>query len=110
MGLRGQLRLSGALGVRDVLDCTAFSSPLQETQTSGMSRQIQEKRMPQNSDSNPEDLHTKAAYAHAAAAHGHSTGDYASAQELARRALEYSLEALKQTEEISKDTPQSMQV
>jgi hypothetical protein len=66
--------------------------------------------MPQNSYSNPEDLHTKAAYAHAAAAHGHSTGDYASAQELARKALGYSVEALKQTEEVAKGAPQSMQV
>jgi hypothetical protein len=37
--------------------------------------------MYQNSESNPADLHAKAAYAHAAAAHEHSTGDYASAQE-----------------------------
>jgi hypothetical protein len=66
--------------------------------------------MPHNSDSNPADLHAKAAYAHATAAHGHSTGDYASAQELARRAFGYSAEALKQTEEIAKDTSQSVQV
>lgn len=66
--------------------------------------------MTRNSDSNPADLHAKAAYADAAAAHGHSTGDFASAQELARRALEYSLEALKQTEEITKDTRQSVRV
>jgi hypothetical protein len=66
--------------------------------------------MTRNSDSNPKDFHTKAAYAHAAAAHRHSTGDYASAQELARKALGYSVEALKQTEEIAKGVPQSMQV
>jgi|GEM_PF-3541102 len=47
--------------------------------------------MTQNSDSNPEDLHTKAAYAHAAAAHGYSAGDYASDQELARKAFGYSV-------------------
>ena len=66
--------------------------------------------MTRNSDSNLKDLHTKAAYAHAAAAHGHSTGDYASAQELARKALGYSVEALRQTEEIAKGAPQSLQV
>jgi hypothetical protein len=55
------------------------------------------------------ELHTKAAYAHAAAAHVHSTGDHASAQELARKALGYSLEALKHTEEITQSAPQSMQ-
>jgi len=66
--------------------------------------------MHKNSESNPADLHAKAAYAHAAAAHGHSTGDYATAQELARKALGYSMEALKQTEEIAKGAPQSMQV
>ncbi|HEY5212301.1 MAG TPA: hypothetical protein VIJ38_04685, partial [Acidobacteriaceae bacterium] len=62
-----------------------------ETQGSRRSRQIQEKPMTQNSDSNPEDLHTKAAYAHAAAAHGYSAGDYASDQELARKAFGYSV-------------------
>ena len=54
-------------------------------------------------------INTKAAYAHAAAAHVHSTGDHASAQELARKALGYSLEALKHTEEITQSAPQSMQ-
>ena len=56
------------------------------------------------------ELHIKAAYAHEAAAHGHSTGDHASAQELARKALGYSVEAVKHTEEIAKSAPQSMQV
>jgi hypothetical protein len=61
-------------------------------------------------DSHLAELHTKAAYAHEAAAHGHSTGDHASAQELARKALGYSLEAVKHTEEIAQSAPQSMQV
>jgi len=61
-------------------------------------------------DSHISDLHTKAAYAHAAAAHVHSTGDHASAQELARKALGYSVEAVKRTEEVAKSAPQSMQV
>ena len=56
------------------------------------------------------ELHTQAAYAHAAAAHEHSTGDHASAQELARKALGYSVDAFKHTEEIAKSAPQSMQV
>jgi hypothetical protein len=63
-----------------------------------------------NTESHLADLHTKAAYAHAAAAHVHSTGDHASAQELARKALGYSVEAVKCTEEIAKSAPQSMQV
>jgi hypothetical protein len=50
------------------------------------------------------ELHTKAAYAHIAAAHEHSTGDHASAQELARKALGDSVEATRYTEEIAKDT------
>ncbi|SPE31361.1 conserved hypothetical protein [Candidatus Sulfotelmatomonas gaucii] len=60
-------------------------------------------------DSQLVELHTKAAYAHEAAAHEHSTGDHASAQELARKALEYSVEAVKHTEEIAQTAPQSMQ-
>jgi hypothetical protein len=63
-----------------------------------------------NEESHPAELHTKAAYAHAAAAHVHSTGDHASAQELARKALGYSVEAVKRTEEIAKGAPQSMRV
>lgn len=69
-----------------------------------------EKKMTQIKDSQVADLHTRAAYAHTAAALGHSTGDHASAQELARKALGYSVEALNHTEEIAKDGPQSMQV
>ncbi|MGD0480138.1 MAG: hypothetical protein ABSA42_08205 [Terracidiphilus sp.] len=63
-----------------------------------------------NEESNPAELHTKAAYAHAAAAHVHSTGDHASAQELARKALGCSMEAVKRTEEVAESAPQSMQV
>ena len=59
-------------------------------------------------DSDLMELHTKAAYAHEAAAHGHSTGDHASAQELARKALGYSVEAVRHTEEIAKSAPQFM--
>jgi hypothetical protein len=66
--------------------------------------------MTESKDSHIADLHTKAAYAHAAAAHVHSTGDHASAQELAKRALGYSVEAFKHTEEVAKSVPQSMQV
>ena len=59
-------------------------------------------------DSHLAELHTKAAYAHEAAAHGHSTGDHASAQELARKALGY-LEVVGHTGEIAKSEPQSME-
>jgi hypothetical protein len=65
--------------------------------------------MTDNEDLHTANLHTKAAYAHAAAAHVHSTGDHASAQQLAKKALGYSVEALKHTEEIVKGAPQSMQ-
>jgi hypothetical protein len=63
-----------------------------------------------NKELHPAELHTKAAYAHAAAAHVHSTGDHAAAQELARKALGYSVDAVKRTEEIAKNAPQSMRV
>jgi len=63
-----------------------------------------------NQDSHPSELHTRAAYAHAAAAHVHSTGDHATAQELARKALGYSADAVKLTEEVAKSVPQFMQV
>ena len=61
-------------------------------------------------DSQLTELHSKAAYAHEAASHEHSTGDHASARELARKALGYSVEAVKRTEEVAKSAPQSMQV
>ena len=64
--------------------------------------------MTRSKDSHLAELHTKAAYAHAAAAHVHSTGDHASAQELARKALGYSVEALKHTDQIAQSAPQSM--
>jgi len=72
------------------------------------SRENQQKTMTGTRESHLEELHTQAAYAHAAAAHVHSTGDHASAQELARKALGYSVEALKYTEEIAQTAPQSM--
>ena len=65
--------------------------------------------MTRNSDSHPVELHTQAAYAHEAAAHVHSTGDHESAQELARKALGYSVKALKQTEKIAQTAPQTIQ-
>jgi hypothetical protein len=74
------------------------------------SRENQEKTMTESNESHLAELHTQAAYAHAAAAHVHSTGDHASAQELARKALGYSVEALKHTEEIAQSTPQTMKV
>lgn len=61
-----------------------------------------------NSQSLVSELHSQAAYAHAAAAHVHSTGDHASGQELARKALEHSVEAFKQTEEMVQNVPQSI--
>jgi hypothetical protein len=56
------------------------------------------------------ELHTKAAYAHTAAAYSHSTGDHASGQELARKALGDSVEAVKHSEEIAKDATLSLEV
>jgi len=56
------------------------------------------------------DLHTKAAYAHTAAAYSHSTGDHASAKELAKKALNDSVEAVRYSEEIAKDAPTTLEV
>ncbi len=66
--------------------------------------------MTESQHSQAVDLHTKAAYAHIAAAHEHSTGDHASAQQLAKKALGDSVEAVKCTEEIAKGAPRSIQV
>ena len=52
-------------------------------------------------DAHITELHTKAAYAHTAAAFGHSTGDHASTLDLARNALECSVEAVKYTEKVA---------
>jgi hypothetical protein len=66
--------------------------------------------MTQIEPSSVADLHTKAAYAHTAAAYSHSTGDHASAQELAKKALSDSVEAVRHSEELAKDAPISMEV
>jgi hypothetical protein len=71
-------------------------------------RDKQEKKMTGNSESHVAELHSQAAYAHTAAAHVHSTGDHASAQELARKALEHSVEAFRLAEEMIQNTPQSI--
>jgi len=68
-----------------------------------------EETMAESKDSLVVELHTKAAYAHIAAAHEHSSGDHASAQDLAKKALRDSREAVKYTEEIAKGAPQAMQ-
>jgi hypothetical protein len=49
------------------------------------------------------ELHTRAAYAHTAAAHQHSTGDHASPLDLARKALECSVEAVKYSEKVTQE-------
>ena len=69
-----------------------------------------EETMAESKESLVVELHTKAAYAHIAAAHEHSTGDHASPQQLARKALGDSVEAVKYSEGIAKDTPRSMEV
>jgi len=70
---------------------------------------IQEKTMTQNEKVLVADLHTKAAYAHTAAAYSHSTGDHASAQELAKKALSDSVAAVQYSEKIAKDTPPALE-
>jgi hypothetical protein len=65
-----------------------------------------EKTMTENKDALVSELHTRAAYAHTAAAYSHSTGDHASAQELARKALGDSVAAVKYTEKIAQAAPQ----
>jgi hypothetical protein len=69
-----------------------------------------EKTMNQSEQAHLAELHTKAAYAHIAAAHQHSTGDHASVQELAKRALGDSVEAVKYSEGIAQDAPRSLEV
>jgi hypothetical protein len=64
---------------------------------------IQEKTMTQSEETHVADLHTKAAYAHTAAAYSHSTGDHASAQQLAKKALGDSVAAVQYSEKIAKD-------
>jgi hypothetical protein len=59
--------------------------------------------MTETNDTVVAELHTQAAYAHIAAAHEHSTGDHASAQELAHKALGDSVKAVRRTEEIARD-------
>ncbi len=54
--------------------------------------------MTQTGNAHIAELHTRAAYAHTAAAYGHSTGDHASTLELAKDALNRSVEAVKYTE------------
>ena len=66
--------------------------------------------MTQSEQARLAELHTKAAYAHIAAAHGHSTGDHASLQELSKKALGDSVEAVKYSEGIAKEVPPSLDV
>jgi hypothetical protein len=56
------------------------------------------------------DMHTKAAYAHTAAAFSHSTGDHASGQDLAKKALEDSVEAVKYSDSIADDAPRAIRL
>jgi hypothetical protein len=56
------------------------------------------------------DMHTKAAYAHTAAAFSHSTGDHASGQDLAKKALEDSVEAVKYSDSIADDAPPAIRL
>jgi hypothetical protein len=73
-----------------------------------VARRRVEKTMTENKDAIVLELHTRAAYAHTAAAYSHSTGDHASAQELARKALGDSVAAVKYTEKIAQAAPQSI--
>ena len=65
--------------------------------------------MAENNDAVIADLHSRAAYAHRAAAYSHSTGDHAWAQDLAKKALRASAEAVKYLEEIAKEPPQAIE-
>jgi len=66
--------------------------------------------MTQTENSHILELHTKAAYAHTAAAHEHSSGDHESPLDLARKALECSVEAVKYTEKVATEGPVSAEV
>jgi hypothetical protein len=65
--------------------------------------------MTQSEETHVADLHTKAAYAHTAASYSHSTGDHASAQELAKKALSDSLAAVQYSEEVAKSAPPTIE-
>ncbi len=58
--------------------------------------------MPEANDFHVAELHSQAAYAHTAAACLHSSGDHATAQELAQKAMKTSAEAVRLSEEIAK--------
>jgi len=73
------------------------------------------KRLPEcgghNAQSNQDyaaDLHIYAAHAHTAAAAAHHRGDDEAAGELSARAQEYSTESRRETEEISRRTPERL--
>jgi hypothetical protein len=56
------------------------------------------------------EMHTKAAYAHTAAAFSHSSGDHASGQELARKALGDSVTAVLYSDSIADETPRMIRL
>jgi hypothetical protein len=56
--------------------------------------------MPQSTHERVAELHSLAEHAHAAAAVAHGKGDHFTAHELSKKALEYSMNAYRQSEEL----------
>jgi hypothetical protein len=57
--------------------------------------------MPQSTHDRVAELHNLASHAHAAAAAAHAKGDHLTAHELSRQALEHSMNAYKNSEELA---------
>jgi hypothetical protein len=66
-------------------------------------RSGQEITMPQSNHGQAAELHNLAEHAHAAAAAAHQKGDHLSAHELSKKALEYSMNAHRHSEQLSQE-------
>jgi hypothetical protein len=62
----------------------------------------QENTMPQSSHDRTAELHNLAEHAHAAASAAHTKGDHLTGHELSKKALEHSMNAHRQSEEMVK--------
>jgi hypothetical protein len=66
--------------------------------------------MAEDKDTLAADMHTRAAYSHTAAAFSHSTGDHASGQDLAKKALGDSVSAVLYSDAIADDAPRAIRL
>jgi hypothetical protein len=63
--------------------------------------------MPQSTHDRAAELHNQAEHAHASAAAAHKAGDHLTAHELSKKALEYSQNAFKLSEELVEEAKRS---